>query len=289
MIPNEKRVVLLPNGLKIYVERCISDPSFETVIFVNGALATTVSFGQAIKDFSEHVNTVCYDLPYTGQSQQHNPGCSILTIDDEVEILLHLIKRFEPAYLTSVSWGGVAALLALARGCRSVRCATICSFSPFLNDAMVDYVTRGRDYVAAGENLKAAELLNSTVGRYLPRIIKLYNHRYLVPLLREQKDQVVFHVNQILSIESQRYASELANISSEVLFINGELDEYTTSADVRKLAEYVPHAHFATIPGAGHFLDLEGPAQRKNVRAEIFRFYTHAGEYTPRPAVMMSS
>jgi rhamnosyltransferase subunit A len=289
MILNEKQIVPLPNGLKVHVERCISGPSFETVIFVNGALATTASFGQAIKDFSAYVNTVCYDLPYAGQSQRHNPGCSILTIDDEVEILLHLIKRFEPAYLTSVSWGGVAALLALARGCRSVRCATICSFSPFLNDAMVDYVTRGRDYVAAGENLKAAELLNDTVGRHLPSIIRLYNRRYLLPLLRDRKDQVAFHVNQILSIEPLRYASELANIRSEVLFINGALDKYTTSADVRKLAEYVPHAHFATIPGAGHFLDLEGPAQRKDMRAEIFRFYTHAGEYTPSPAVMMSS
>ena len=54
---------------------------------------------------------------------------------------------------------------------------------------MVDYVTRARDHIAAGENLKAAQLLNDTVGRYLPRIMKLYNYRYLTRLPRDEQDQ----------------------------------------------------------------------------------------------------
>ncbi|WP_230323874.1 alpha/beta fold hydrolase, partial [Burkholderia pseudomallei] len=168
-MPIEKQVVALPSGLKVHVERHVFDPAFETVILVNGALATTASFGQTIRYLGERVNAVCFDLPYAGQSRQHNPGEYILTKDDEVEILLHLAERFEPSLLLSVSWGGVASLFALARGCASVRRAVIASFSPFLNDAMTDYVTRARDHIAAGENLKAAQLLNDTVGRYLPR------------------------------------------------------------------------------------------------------------------------
>ncbi|AGZ32068.1 alpha/beta hydrolase family protein [Burkholderia pseudomallei NCTC 13179] len=105
-MPIEKQVVALPSGLKVHVERHVFDPAFETVILVNGALATTASFGQTIRYLGERVNAVCFDLPYAGQSRQHNPGEYILTKDDEVEILLHLAERFEPSLLLSVSWGG---------------------------------------------------------------------------------------------------------------------------------------------------------------------------------------
>ncbi|CDU31387.1 putative fatty acid biosynthetic protein [Burkholderia pseudomallei] len=266
-MPIEKQVVALPSGLKVHVERHVFDPAFETVILVNGALATTASFGQTIRYLGERVNAVCFDLPYAGQSRQHNPGEYILTKDDEVEILLHLAERFEPSLLLSVSWGGVASLFALARGCASVRRAVIASFSPFLNDAMTDYVTRARDHIAAGENLKAAQLLNDTVGRYLPRIMKLYNYRYLTKLPRNEQDQVAFHVDQILAMQPEQYLPEFRQIGCAVKFINGELDEYTTASDVRRLAAYVRRAEFATIRQAGHFLDLEGRQQQEQVRA----------------------
>ena len=126
---------------------------------------------------------------------------------------------------------------------------------------MVDYVTRARDHIAAGENLKAAQLLNDTVGRYLPRIMKLYNYRYLTRLPRDEQDRA-FHVDQILSLQPERYLSEFSNIGCELLFLNGERDEYTTPADVRQLGAHVPRARFATVPDAGHFLDIEGRAQR---------------------------
>lgn len=241
-MPTEKHVVPLPNGLKVYVERNVFDPAFDTAMLVNGALATTASFGQTVQYLGERMNTICFDLPYAGQSRQHNPGCFILTKDDEAAILQYLVEHFAPAYLVSVSWGGVASLFALARGCPSVRRAAICSFSPFLNDAMVDYVTRARDHIAAGENLKAAQLLNDTVGRYLPRIMKLYNYRYLTRLPRDEQDQVAFHVDQILSLQPERYFSEFANIGCELLFLNGERDEYTTPADVRQLGAHVARA-----------------------------------------------
>ncbi|OMG69528.1 alpha/beta fold hydrolase [Burkholderia ubonensis] len=277
-MPTEKHVVPLPNGLKVYVERQIFDPAFDTAILVNGALATTASFGQTVQYLGERMNTICFDLPYAGQSRQHNSGCFVLTKDDEVEILQHLIERFTPAFLVSVSWGGVASLFALARGCPSVRRAVICSFSPFLNDAMVDYVTRARDHIAAGENLKAAQLLNDTVGRYLPRIMKLYNYRYLTRLPRDEQDQVAFHVDQILSLQPERYLSEFSNIRCELKFVNGALDEYTTPAEVRRLAAHVPRAQFATIPAAGHFLDIEGRAQRESTRAELLGFLCGAAQ-----------
>ncbi|QYD69260.1 alpha/beta hydrolase [Paraburkholderia edwinii] len=274
----EKQIVPLPSGLKIYVEHHLFDSSFETVLLVNGALATTASFGQTIRYLGERLNALCFDLPYAGQSRQHNVQCTVLTRDDEINILMHLADRFHPAYLLSVSWGGVASLFALARGCKSVRRAAITSFSPFLNEAMIDYITRARDHIAAGENVLASQLLNDTVGRHLPRIMKLCNYRYLTRLPRDELDQVAFHVNQILEMEPERYLAEFARIACDVKFINGDLDEYTTVDDVRRLAAYVHRSEFATIRGAGHFLDLEGRPQQEQMRTVLHDFFRNACE-----------
>jgi rhamnosyltransferase subunit A len=272
-MPIEKLLVPLPAGLKVYVERHVFDPAFESVILINGALATTASFGQTIKYLGERYNPICFDLPYAGQSKAHNAGNFILTKDDEVEILLYLIGLFEPSFLISVSWGGVASLLALSRERTSVKRAVIGSFSPRLNDAMTAYVSTARDYIAAGENLKAAQLLNDTVGRHLPRIMKLYNYRYLSTLPRDEQQQVAFHVEQILAIRPEHYLCEFRNIDCDLKFINGELDEYTTPSDVRSLGAHLTRAEFLTIQQAGHFLDLEGKAALRQVRAAIFDYF----------------
>lgn len=269
----EKEIFRLHNSLKVQVERHVFDTGRESVILVNGALATTASFGQTIKYLGERYNVICFDLPYAGQSKQHNRAGFLLTKEDEVEILLHLIQHFEPKYLYSVSWGGLASLLALAQQPASVERAVIGSFSPFLNDAMVDYVTRARDLLGTGENLQAAQLLNDTVGKHLPRILKLLNFRYLTSLPKEEQSQVAFHVDQILALRPETYLDKLANIRCRVKFINGELDEYTTAEDIRTLARYVMHAHFATVPNTGHFLELEGRAQAASMREAILGFF----------------
>ncbi|MGF6971454.1 rhamnosyltransferase subunit A [Paraburkholderia sp. WC7.3g] len=269
----EKIIFRLPNSLKVQVESHIFEVGRKSVILVNGALATTASFGQTIKYLGERYNVICFDLPYAGQSKQHNRAGSLLTKEDEVEILLRLIQHFEPRFLYSVSWGGLASLLALARQPASIERAVIGSFSPFLNDAMVAYVTQARHLLDTGENLQAAQLLNDTVGKHLPRILKLLNYRYLTSLPKEEQSQVAFHVEQILTLRPETYLDQLANIRCRVKFINGELDEYTTAHDIRTMARYVRHAHFATAPNTGHFLELEGRAQASTMREEILGFF----------------
>jgi rhamnosyltransferase subunit A len=74
---------------------------------VNGALGTTISFSQTIRNLNGHVNVVLFDLPFAGRSRRHNASNGILTKEDEVEFLLELMDRFQVNYLVSASWGGV--------------------------------------------------------------------------------------------------------------------------------------------------------------------------------------
>jgi rhamnosyltransferase subunit A len=101
---------------------------------------------------------------------------------------------------------------------------------------------------------------------------------------------VAFHVDQILAMEPERYLNEFRRIGCDVKFVNGDLDEYTTAADVRRLGDYVRRAEFATIRGAGHFLDLEGRVQQEQMRTVLCDFFCGEREtYTPHASIANSS
>jgi rhamnosyltransferase subunit A len=266
------KVIDIPTGHKVYVEQYVFDPSWDTVLLVNGALSTTESFRQTIKYMRERVNVVAYDLPYYGKSQPHNPSTVTLTSDEEVRILSALIERFQPAHLASISWGGVSTLRALALQPPSVKSAIVASFSPLLNPAMLAYITQAQEHLEAGRQSDAAQLLNDTVGRYLPRILKVSNHRYMSNLSQLQYDQMVFHIRQMRNLPVQEYMTTLQNINVPVLFMNGELDDYTTAEDIHAVGHFVRDSRFLTVKDAGHFLDMENRRVWEDVKRIVLTF-----------------
>jgi rhamnosyltransferase subunit A len=254
----------------IHFEYHKHDGATKTAVMVNGALATTTSFSQTIRNLKDHVNIVLFDLPFAGRSRKHNTSNSVLTKEDEVEILLHLIERFDVNYLISASWGGVSSLLSLARRPPTIEKAVILSFSPVINEAMYNYMVNARRFLCEQDIPGGAQLLNSTVGKYLPRLLKAHNYQYLLSMVQGNEQQIMFHIDQIFELDQSQYVDRFAAIEVPVLFINGALDEYTTTKDVRALAQYIRYSHFAVIPEAGHFLDLES-TQARRAAGEIMR------------------
>jgi pimeloyl-ACP methyl ester carboxylesterase len=245
---------------------------------VNGALATTTSFSQSIRNLKDHVNIVLFDLPFAGRSREHNTNTSgVLSKDDEVEILLYLIDHFEVNFMISASWGGVSALLSLARRPPTIEKAVILSFSPVINQAMHSYMVNARRFLCDQDIPGGAQLLNSTVGKYLPRLLKAHNYHYLLAMVQGNEQQIMFHIDQIFALDQSNYVDHFAAIDIPVLFVNGALDEYTTSEDVRSLAKYIKYSQFAVIPDAGHFLDLESSKARR-AAGEMERTFLFGGD-----------
>ncbi len=91
----------------VHVEIYQQPQNTESIIMVNGALATTASFTNCVKYLSDGLNVILFDLPFAGQSKLHNPVGGIITKEDEVNILLALIERYQPTSLLSVSWGAM--------------------------------------------------------------------------------------------------------------------------------------------------------------------------------------
>ncbi|WP_187670255.1 alpha/beta fold hydrolase [Zestomonas carbonaria] len=229
----------------------------KTIILVNGSLATTASFAQTVKYLQKQFNVVLYDQPYSGQSKPYNHHAQPISKEDEAQILLGLIEHFQVNYLMSFSWGGVASLLALAQQPERIEKAVISSFSPLLNEAMLDYLGKGVRYLQSIDRENVGRLVNDTIGKHLPSLFKRYNYRHISSLAEHEYRQMHAHIHKVVNLDSHCQLECLSNIEIPLLFINGDRDEYTTPEDARLFARHVNDCQFATIENAGHFLDME--------------------------------
>ncbi|KAF1072794.1 MAG: Rhamnosyltransferase 1 subunit A [Pseudomonas citronellolis] len=242
---------------RVHTEFYANPQASQTIILVNGSLSTTASFAQTVKYLQPHYNVVCYDQPYAGRSKAHNDCHQPITKEYEAELLLGLIEHYEVDVLKSFSWGGVAALLALAQRPARIQKAVISSFSPLLNASMLDYLHRGLDYLAAVDRTNVGNLVNDTIGRNLPQLFKRYNFRHVSGLDEHEYRQMHFHICQVLQLSAERYMESFTAIDIPLLFLNGELDIYTTPSEAKLFQQLIGDCQFHTIRNAGHFIDVE--------------------------------
>ena len=272
MLKPEIAVLDIQGQYRIHTEFYRSDSAESTIILVNGSMATTASFAQTLKNLHPHLNVVLYDQPYAGKSKPHNPNQKILTRELEAQVLLELIEHFDVNYLLSFSWGGTAALTALAATPRRIEKAVISSFSPLINEAMRDYLERGRHCLAACNRTQVGNLVNDTLGKHLPPLFKRFNFRHVSSLAEHEYAQMHFHINHVLSSDQQGFLRATEGIEIPVLFINGEWDEYTMACDARHFAQPIANSQFVSLENTGHFLDMEHKSASHSSKSALLGF-----------------
>ena len=272
MIKPEIAVLDIQGHYRIHTEFYRADNAENTIILVNGSMATTASFAQTVKNLHPHLNVVLYDQPYAGKSKAHNRHQKMLTRELEAQVLLELIEHFDANYLLSFSWGGTAALTALAYTPRRIEKAVISSFSPLINDAMRDYLERGRHCLAACNRTQVGNLVNDTLGKHLPSLFKRFNFRHVSTLAEHEYAQMHFHINHVLNSDQQGFLAAAKGIEIPVLFINGAWDEYTVASDAHYFAQQIANSHFICLEKTGHFLDMEHKTASHNSKAALLSF-----------------
>ncbi|MEH6389675.1 MAG: alpha/beta hydrolase [Pseudomonas profundi] len=277
-----KAVVRVHRDLQVHTSYYPCAGATSTIILVNGSLATSASFGQTLRYLQPLFNVVLFDMPYAGQSRPYNPCPPLIGKEDEALILLELIEHFEADRVMSFSWGGVATLLALAQRPERIKQAVIESFSPVLNAPMHDYLASAEDCLAALDREEVGDLINRTIGEYLPPFFKRCNFRHVSTLADHEYEQMLYHVRQMKSLVADDYMRCVSNIDVPLLFINGEWDQYTSPDDARKFGNLAPQAEFLTIRHCGHFLEMEHRTAWWEVRRAVEGFLLARPK--PKPA-----
>jgi len=268
----EHEVVETLGLFRIHTHYYASPAPQGTIILVNGSLATMAAFAQTVRFLQPHFNVVLFDEPYSGESKRYNANQRPITKEQEAGILLELIAHFQANHMLSFSWGGASALLALAQRPPSIRKAVVMAFSPLINSAMRDYLESGIDLLLNCERRKLGMLLNDTIGEHLPSLVKRYNFRHIISLDEHEYQQMAFHVSQVLTQDTRCYLTGSANIDVPLLFINGDLDRYTSPQDARHFSRHMRDCAYATVTGAGHFLDMENKEAWQQTRDAVLGF-----------------
>ncbi|MGE8408051.1 MAG: alpha/beta fold hydrolase [Pseudomonas sp.] len=278
----ETAVLEIQGQYRVYTEFYRSQEAEKTIILVNGSLATTASFAQTVRNLHPQFNVVLYDQPYAGKSKPHNRNEHLLTKETEGQILLELIDHFAADQVMSFSWGGACTLMALAHKPRRIQRAVVSSFSPVINEPMRDYLERGSKYLRECDRNHVGNLVNDTIGKYLPPLFKRFNYRHVSSLDNHEYAQMHFHIHQVLDHDLNNALNSARVIDIPVLFVNGEWDEYTTTADARQFARHVRNSHFSEIRSAGHFLDMETKSACRDTRDVLLGFLkpTHSEQRT---------
>ena len=278
----EIAVLDIQGQYRVYTEFYRADAAENTIILINGSLATTASFAQTVRNLHPQFNVVLFDQPYAGKSKPHNRQERLISKETEAHILLELIEHFQADHVMSFSWGGACTLLALAHQPRQVKKAVVSSFSPVINAPMRDYLDRGCQYLAACDRYQVGNLVNDTIGKYLPPLFKRFNYRHVSSLDNHEYAQMHFHIHQVLDHDLEKALHAARAIDIPVLFVNGDLDEYTTIEDARQFSRHVRNSHFREIRGAGHFLDMENKSACRDTRDVLIDFLKPQREHRPR-------
>lgn len=269
--------VEIGDGLSVYVERVTREPSRRarpSVLFVNGAMATTRSYRWAV-DMLGELDLIFYDPPSVGRSARRPGSQPGVSLDLEVHALKRLNEVFRPDYLISVSWGGIAAIHLLAGQPSNLKKAAIGSLADRLTPAMVECIDAVRAHLDAGRVDEAIAVFGRTLGRTLDRIAQRAHVRYFQSRSRDPREVEYVRVlcDRVTDLEVERLREMARRVACECLLINGALDEYTPASAAEGLARLIPNSRRLVVGGVGHFLAIESEAAYRVLQRELSAFF----------------
>jgi pimeloyl-ACP methyl ester carboxylesterase len=195
------------------------------------------------------------DLPGRGETV----AASGATIEDYADFLEAILGGLpEPAGLAGFSMGGYAALaLARRRPARLAALALVDTRAPADDEAGR---ARRDEAIATVRSGGVAAIADAMIGKLLtPASL---GNRDLVErvrriMLRQKPETVAADLTALRDRPDARPG--LASIAIPTLVVVGAQDALTPPSDAQAMAEAIPGARLAEIPGAGHLAPMERP------------------------------
>ncbi|MBU2693516.1 alpha/beta fold hydrolase [Pimelobacter sp. 30-1] len=227
-------------------------------VLLHGIGSSSVAFRPQLAALADELRMVAWDAPgYAASSDPEDP----LDIDGYVARVEALARdRFgdQPVHLVGVSWGGVLALRTAATRPALVRSLVVIGAS-LGSGVDPERAQQMHERVAELERVGSARLAR----RRGPRLLSPGADPQLV-------EQVVGTMAAALRPAGYSSAAavmattdlteDVARIVAPTLVLAGAADEVTGPARAREIADRIPGAALALVPGAGHLANQERPA-----------------------------
>jgi 3-oxoadipate enol-lactonase len=234
------------NGARLHYER---HGRGEPVLLLTGFAISAAVFEPVLEAYTDRFECILYDHRATGRSDGPARPTSIPQLAADAAGVLAALG-VESAHVHGVSMGGMVAQELALRFPERVRGLVLAGTTPGGPRAFRP---------AVGELVGGRWLFSPRFRREHPdRVRELLRYFELRPsLLWAHWWATVYHDTM----------GRLAQIQAPTLVMHGECDAFAPIANARMLAERIPDAELAVVPGAGHAYALERPAESYQVFA----------------------
>lgn len=237
--------------------------SGQPVVLLHGFPLDHSMWTPQIAELSKECRIIAPDLRGFGQStltlEDAENGVEMHQYAEDVAALLDKIGLKEPVILCGFSMGGYVLWQFALRYPKRVRAVVLCDTRAVAdsNEAREGRIKTAEAVMESG--------LNSLIESMLPKLLS--------KVTLTQRPEVVSQVTQMMrSCEPAAVAAalrgmaaredvtgELAKITQPALIIVGSEDVISPPAEMRGMAELLPHVQFVEIPESGHMTTLENP------------------------------
>lgn len=201
---------------------------------------------------------LAYDMRGHGETEVGDRPPSLDVLAEDLEELVDALC-IGAAHYVGQSIGAMTLLRFAARNAQ--RPATYAVLDAVAHtDAAWDerYAARARHVEREGVGAEALELAERSLGATSRREDPRFTERYAAVLAASPPAGYAWACRALIGFDLR---AELAAIRAPVLVAAGEEDVLTTPQHARRIAEAIPGAVLAAIPGSGHVPCLERPAE----------------------------
>jgi pimeloyl-ACP methyl ester carboxylesterase len=249
----------------------------EPLLLIMGLGASTLSWSEQIPTFGREFRVIAFDNRGAGRSDKPAVRYNIALFADDTTGLMDALG-IDSAHVYGQSMGGFIAQELALRHPQRVRTLVLGSTS-----------CGGRHAVAASpENLAGIGMMNVLAPReaaekglpllYSGEFIARYRDILIQRSLRESELRPPPDAlgRQVHAAVRHNTFDRLADIRCPTLVITGSDDKIVPADNSRILAERIPHAELAVLPGAGHGYLVEKAAESNTIVLEFLRHHRRA-------------
>lgn len=248
------------NGVKLYYEEKGNSNAKETVVFINGVMASANSWEMQLSVFEKHFKVIVFDLK--GQLLSEKP-VGPYTFKDHAMETIGLLEalNINNAHFIGTSYGGEVALRLAIDFPEQVKSISIIDSVSELDEVLKLFV----------QGWKSAALEGNIENFYWGMAPTIYHNDFLVSHMDILKERAIalkkapkdYFIGQIYLydtfLEDVTITDELYKIKCPTLIVCGEQDILKPRKFSEIIAQNISGSEFAIIPNCGHVTIFEKP------------------------------
>jgi len=244
------------------------DKSARCIIFVHAFPMNNRMWLEQVRFFEKDYRVITYDNRGFGKSESNGNYTMDSHADDAIEILEHL--KIDKAVICGLSMGGYITLRALEKYPDKFEAALLCDTrsEADTNEAKVNRARQIKQIKSGDRKTFVSSFVENGISPASLKNPSIVNE--INAIISEQSDFSICTALMTMAARADKTAF-LDKLDIPVLIIVGEEDKLTPPENSISMNRHIKGSKLVTIPGAGHFTNIETPGLFNSAISEFLK------------------